>query len=439
METVHQKNARVFKALCDPRRLAILELLRTGEKCACVLTGQLGMGQSAVSYHMKILCESGIVVGRQEGKWTHYSLSAAGSAAAAALLRHLTTPAPAQKDGRGCGGEPCLSGGGARTDGPLNHVYGGNQIMADRTQLFVFTGFLGSGKTTVLLRLLESLRDKRVGVIQNEFGKLSIDGDILRSGDIQMVEINRGSIFCSCLRLSFVRALTEMAAQKFDYLFVESSGLGDPSNVEEILKASAALCGDAYEFKGAICLVDAVNFFDQLGDLETVYRQLKHCHLAVLTKVDLVDEARIRQLEEKIREINPVCEIRTSANGDLDLSFLREDLMRYRWAEGEETTNSQETKPKTLFMNFEGEVELAQLERFLHRLQDDLYRAKGFFRLSGRGWSQIDLVGRRIDVKPCPEKELSELVFISRIGPGIIKKILPAWEEEVGLPMRLKN
>ena len=92
METVYQKHARVFKALCDPKRLAILELLRSGEKCACVLMNQLDMGQSAVSYHMKILCESGIVTSRQEGKWTHYCLSEAGRNAAADLLLLLTTP-----------------------------------------------------------------------------------------------------------------------------------------------------------------------------------------------------------------------------------------------------------------------------------------------------------------------------------------------------------
>ena len=92
METVHQKNARVFKALCDPKRLAILELLRSGEKCACVLIDQLGMGQSAVSYHMKILCDSGLVVSRQEGKWTHYRLSETGKDEAVELLLALTTP-----------------------------------------------------------------------------------------------------------------------------------------------------------------------------------------------------------------------------------------------------------------------------------------------------------------------------------------------------------
>lgn len=92
MDTVHQQHAKVFKALCDPNRLAILELLRSGEKCACVLIDRLDMGQSAVSYHMKILCESGIVTSRQEGKWTHYRLSREGSEATLSLLARLTTP-----------------------------------------------------------------------------------------------------------------------------------------------------------------------------------------------------------------------------------------------------------------------------------------------------------------------------------------------------------
>ena len=92
------------------------------------------------------------------------------------------------------------------------------------TKLYVITGFLGAGKTTLLLKLLEHLKGSRVGIIQNEFGKLGIDGVILKNDDIHMVEINRGSIFCSCLKLSFVSALSEMTQHDFDYLFVESSG-----------------------------------------------------------------------------------------------------------------------------------------------------------------------------------------------------------------------
>lgn len=88
----HQDNAKVFKALCDPKRLAILEQLRSGEKCACVLQEPMDLTQSGLSYHMKILCGSGLVVSRQEGKWTHYRLSVSGRDRAVQLLLALTTP-----------------------------------------------------------------------------------------------------------------------------------------------------------------------------------------------------------------------------------------------------------------------------------------------------------------------------------------------------------
>lgn len=86
----HTTDARIFKAFCDENRLKILEMLRGGEKCACVLLESLQISQSTLSHHMKILCDSGIVNSRKEGKWTHYSISETGSQKAADILRILT-------------------------------------------------------------------------------------------------------------------------------------------------------------------------------------------------------------------------------------------------------------------------------------------------------------------------------------------------------------
>ena len=98
MEDEHKKNTKLFKAFCDEKRLTVLELLRSGEKCACVLIDQMNIGQSSLSYHMKILCESGIVESRQDGKWTHYSISESGSKTASELLTRLTTPYEIQEE-----------------------------------------------------------------------------------------------------------------------------------------------------------------------------------------------------------------------------------------------------------------------------------------------------------------------------------------------------
>ena len=87
----YEQDAKVFKAFCDENRLRVLNQLRGGDQCACALIESLGIGQSALSYHMKILVESGIVSARQEGKWTHYSISDAGCARAKELLNEITT------------------------------------------------------------------------------------------------------------------------------------------------------------------------------------------------------------------------------------------------------------------------------------------------------------------------------------------------------------
>ena len=95
MASAYQETARVFKAFCDENRLQILEMLRSGEKCACKLLEELQISQSTLSHHMKILCDAGIVQGRKEGKWVHYSLASSGAERAIELLKEqVTIPAP---------------------------------------------------------------------------------------------------------------------------------------------------------------------------------------------------------------------------------------------------------------------------------------------------------------------------------------------------------
>ena len=85
-----RRTALIFKAFCDENRLQILELLRGGEKCACKLLEELSISQPTLSHHMKILCDSGIVVGRKEGKWMHYRISRSGVEMAKEYLNGLT-------------------------------------------------------------------------------------------------------------------------------------------------------------------------------------------------------------------------------------------------------------------------------------------------------------------------------------------------------------
>ncbi len=398
----------LFAALGDEVRLRLLEALEQGPQSAEALGNALGLTETEVGAHLAVL--------------EHCGLASKGPA------------------------------GWALTDGNLSAVKGLAQVLLplrsrppkkgdsamQRKKLYVLTGFLGAGKTTVLLHILKELEGKRVGVIQNEFGKLSIDGEILRRDGITMTEISRGSIFCSCLKLNFVQALAEMGQQDLEYVFVESSGLADPSNIEEILEAVKVLAGDVYQLKGVLCLIDGAQFLQQLSDVATVDRQLAHCHLAIVNKADLIDEEQLSQVLAALRKVNPRCALQVCKNGAVDLSFLEEDLMALQWAACEDSLNSPDNKPKTLSLTAPGVVPKAKLEAFLHAVLPECYRIKGFFLLED-GWNQVDVVGPQIDYKPAPEKEESHLVFLSKVGPKVIRTIDNAWREQVGLPMKLHN
>lgn len=90
MNIDEKKTALIFKALCDENRVKILKLLCSGEKCACKILEELNITQPTLSHHMKILCDSEIVVGRKEGKWMHYSISEKGTSQAKEILNELT-------------------------------------------------------------------------------------------------------------------------------------------------------------------------------------------------------------------------------------------------------------------------------------------------------------------------------------------------------------
>ena len=113
-----RKTALIFKAFCDENRIRILKMLRSGEKCACKLLEALNVTQPTLSHHMKILCDSGVVIGRKEGKWMHYSISGEGAKIAKDLLKELTSANCGCQKEKGCQEERnrvycpgCQSGG----------------------------------------------------------------------------------------------------------------------------------------------------------------------------------------------------------------------------------------------------------------------------------------------------------------------------------------
>ena len=92
----------IFKALCDENRVQIFRLLQNGERCACHLLEEMALTQPTLSHHMKILCDSGLVIGRKQGKWMHYSISAEGAEVAMDCLKAITAVTESESASKCC-------------------------------------------------------------------------------------------------------------------------------------------------------------------------------------------------------------------------------------------------------------------------------------------------------------------------------------------------
>lgn len=308
-------------------------------------------------------------------------------------------------------------------------------------KLYLISGFLGSGKTTFLKKMLETKPDLNMGIIMNEFGKISIDGPILENPNIEMVELTRGSIFCSCLKLSFAEALIQMADNPLDYVFVESSGLADPSNIGEILESVGNFATTPYEYCGCINIVDAYHFMGQIQEIETVSRQVETSDLVIVNKVDRVDRKTQEQICENIKKLSSAAEILTSTYYNINFDFIGKKLIKSDVIRNETSHNTPENKPKTFSMAFDGEsLCQAEFTQFLNAVSKDAYRIKGFVELKD-GHYQFDVVGSLIDYSESENKfEQSTVVFISKIGPRLIKVVSDTWQKQLpNVPMKLAN
>jgi len=191
----------------------------------------------------------------------------------------------------------------------------------------VVTGFLGSGKTTLINRLLKRPDMNRVAVIVNELGEQAIDNDLIETSSEQMMLLNNGCL-CCVLRGDLQETLRDLFVKRrngvvidFNRVIIETTGLADPAPVMQTLMTDDMLQAH-YRLDCVVTLVDAVN---GLGQLETMQEPVKQAALAdriVITKSDLASNEKINKLESRLRELNPQAPVKRALNGEIELAFL---------------------------------------------------------------------------------------------------------------------
>ena len=184
----------------------------------------------------------------------------------------------------------------------------------------VLTGFLGSGKTTVLARLLRHEEFRNTAVIINEFGEVGLDHDLLEQSREELVLLSNGCICCT-VRGDLLSAFEKMEAQRvagaIDRVIIETTGLADPAPILHTLMSDPVVTSH-YWLDQVIATVDAVNGMATLDRHPEAVKQAAIADRILLTKLDLVDAESGAELRARLKVLNPAAPIVESLNGALD-------------------------------------------------------------------------------------------------------------------------
>lgn len=275
----------------------------------------------------------------------------------------------------------------------------------------IITGFLGSGKTTLLNRMLTQPNASRMAVIQNEFGEIGIDHELIVREEDGIFEMQNGCLCCT-VRDDLIRILETLRQRtdEFDRILIETTGLADPVPVAQTFFSSVLIQKD-FQLDGIVTLADAANFFKQYGTAPETHNQILCADLILLNKVDAVESAEVERVEKELRNINPDARILRTTNAEVDseqlfsISLLKKDIqaeIEKSFDDSDNHAHAHEHHHHThthahahthdelvgsLSLEIEGEMDLERLDAWMNMLTmlqgNHLYRMKGLLNLGG--------------------------------------------------------
>ena len=261
-------------------------------------------------------------------------------------------------------------------------------MVNERINIILITGFLGSGKTILLNRLIEKYNSVKLGMIINDFGKIAVDGILFRnvldkqttSDESSIYEIKNGSIFCSCLSAELVKALKEYIEIKPEILIIETSGLSDPSVFRKILEENQI--ADHFNLLTSVCLIDPYNVLKLASKIAAIEKQIVSSDIHVVNKIDMVDKDLIKDVNELILNLKPSAKIIETTFSKFDLAILENVYQSYADKEAV-SCNTVNNRPGSLILRSKN-VSIENLQNFYKVVSDKILRLKGFMKIDGK-------------------------------------------------------
>jgi len=190
----------------------------------------------------------------------------------------------------------------------------------------ILTGFLGAGKTTLLNRILKEDHGRKIAVIENEFGEIGVDSEIIEKSDEQIVEMNNGCICCT-VRGDLIKILGSLKERraagslKFDRVIIETTGMADPGPVAQTFFTDEDI-GGYYLLDSILTVVDAKHAATQLDEFTEAQQQVGFADRILMSKTDLVAEEETKKLIERLRRMNPRAQVKKVHFGDTPIEEI---------------------------------------------------------------------------------------------------------------------
>lgn len=260
---------------------------------------------------------------------------------------------------------------------------------ASRTPVTILTGFLGSGKTTVLNALLPALGRANVGVIENEFGDIGIDNQLLVGVEERFVELANGCLCCT-VRGDIIRILHQWLDQgiALDRVIIETTGIADPGPIVETFAADARL-RDRFSVDGIVTVVDALNVEVQIEETFEARQQIAYADRLIVNKVSSLDVKGILRLQGILAELNPLALQVLSADGIVAPDFMFGTVRSHVWPAPAPIAGARgHSDIQSVSLELPGEVNAARFYRWMGDLlafrSSRLYRLKGILAVEGQ-------------------------------------------------------
>ncbi|EDU37284.1 cobalamin biosynthesis protein CobW [Clostridium sporogenes] len=288
----------------------------------------------------------------------------------------------------------------------------------------LISGFLGAGKTTLIKKILGNVKEEKVIIIENEFGEVAIDGDLIKKEDFDVFELRSGCI-CCMMKQDFEDSLQKVIEEyKPDRIIIEPTGISSLSQLLDILEKDNFK--DRININSVITVVDGTSYLEEKDAFGEFYMdQVKNAKTLIVSKTQIVDKSTLKEVKESLREFNEKAHIITlpfeEFNKEYILNFLDEDLLKDMEREPVEVVISTEDGFESLGVKTNKIFEMKEINEIISKLftreYGNVIRIKGFL----KGKEEIIQINCTKKVHNIETVKGREELKICIIGQGLCK------------------